>query len=589
MTHKSRLSLPRALACALLLFGAAPLRAGIRVDIDGIDGDQRRNVQAFLSLERYKERKDLDEDTVLRLYNRIDEEVRSALKPLGYYEPQVKSTYEPKRKDSDWRIRISIDPGVPVVIESVALGLEGPGAEDPAFKAIREQSVLRKGARLNHGSYEQVKGDLQRTAAAYGYLDAKLLENQLRVDLATHRADIRLRLATGPRYRFGKILIEQSVIRPELMRRFIRFSEGDPYSTAQLLRTQFALDDSLYFSAVEVLPQDRDPQTLTVPIRISAEKGRRAFTLGAGYGTDTGVRGTFGWSDPRINDLGHRFRVQLQASNITRRIEARYDIPFGDPALERISLNFTDRTDVTGGLNTTQLSAGPSVTQVIGTWQRELSLTPTHTTTDDGATREVDNLLVPGIKIASVPEGFLGETLFTRGFNAELIGSTHVLGSNADFLRLHMQGERVFDLLPKWHVLVRGELGASLTRNFENLPGIYRFFAGGDQSVRGFAYNSLSPTETVMLRNGTQAVVSDGGRQLLVGSAELVRDLPRSFAIAAFYDIGNAFNKFGDPLAKAAGIGLRYRLPVVAIGLDIAKPLSQSGSPRLNLNISPKL
>ena len=138
--------------------------------------------------------------------------------------------------------------------------------------------------------------------------------------------------------------------------------------------------------------------------------------------------------------------------------------------------------------------------------------------------------------------------------------------------------------------MLRGELGASLTHNFDRLPGIYRFFAGGDRSVRGFAYDSLSPVESVVLRGQTTPSERNiGGRDLLVGSVEVVRDLPRNFAIATFFDIGNAFDKFGDQLAYSAGVGVRYRLPVVSIGLDIAQPLSQSGGPRLNLNISPKL
>jgi translocation and assembly module TamA len=582
-------NLPRALACALLL-AAAPLQAAIRVDIDGVDAELKRNVEAFLSVERYKDRDKMEEDTVVRLYNRIDEEVRSALKPLGYYEPQMHSTYESSKNDKDWRIRITIEPGKPVIIESAEVGIEGPGKDDPVFRQVRDRDTLRKGVRLNHGNYEQAKGDLQRIAAAYGYLDAKLLENQMKVDPAAHRADIRLRLDTGPRYHFGEIRIEQSVIRPELMRRFMRFKEGDPFSAALLLRTQFALDDSQYFSTLEVLPQDRDPATLSVPVSITAKQNRQSFSLGGGYGTDTGLRGTFGWTDPRINDLGHRFRVEVQASNITRRIDARYDVPMGDPAVERMSLLATDRKDQTADLETTELSLTPSVTQVQGGWQRVFSLGVVHTQTDDGATLQSQNLLVPGISYASVPEGYLGETLFSRAFQADLIGSIHALGSDADFLRLHVQGERVFNLQPKWHLLLRGELGASLTRNFDRLPGIYRFFAGGDRSVRGFAYDALSPVESVVLRGQTTPSERNiGGRDLLVGSVEVVRDLPRNFAIATFFDIGNAFDKFGDPLAYAAGVGVRYRLPVVSIGLDIAQPLSQSGGPRLNLNISPKL
>jgi translocation and assembly module TamA len=611
-----RLPPPQALSIALLLIAAAPARAGIRVEIEGVDGEAKRNVQAFLSVERYKDRDKLEEDTVVRLFNRIEEEVRSALKPLGYYEPRVDATYESSRNDKDWRVRITIEPGRPVVIESVALLIEGPGATDPAFRPVREPTGLRKGVRLNHGNYEQAKGDLQRIAASFGYLDARLTESELRVDPAAHRADIRLKLATGERYHFGEIRIEQSVIRPELMRRFMRFKEGDPYNTTQLLRTQFALDDSLYFSTVEVLPLDRDPATLSVPIRISAQQSKGQSSIGAGYGTDTGIRGTFTWTYPRLNDLGHRFTLDVKASTITRRIDSRYDIPIGDPATERMSMQLTNKTEQIGDLNTYELSFTPSVTQMLGRWQRVLSLALTNTTTksaapietlqNGGLQRDTSNLLVPGISYTLVPEGYLGEALFSRAFYAELIGSTHVLGSTSDFLRLHLQSEQVFDIRPSWHILIRGEFGASLTHNFENLPGIYRFFAGGDRSVRGFAFDSLSPSQTVeaIVRDpSTGAPVLDGGgnpqlapktvniggRQLLVGTVELVHDLPRNLAVATFFDIGNAFNRFGDPLAYSAGIGLRYRLPVVSLGMDIAKPLSESGSPRLHINISPKL
>ncbi len=78
-----------------------------------------------------------------------------------------------------------------------------------------------------------------------------------------------------------------------------------------------------------------------------------------------------------------------------------------------------------------------------------------------------------------------------------------------------------------------------------------------------------------------------GGKHLAVASVELERDLPRGFAVAVFADGGNAFNRFGDPLQFAAGVGVRYKLPFVSVGLDIAQPLSRNGSPRLHLNISP--
>jgi translocation and assembly module TamA len=96
--------------------------------------------------------------------------------------------------------------------------------------------------------------------------------------------------------------------------------------------------------------------------------------------------------------------------------------------------------------------------------------------------------------------------------------------------------------------------------------------------VRGFALNSLSPKDD----EGN----SIGGRNLLTASVELERALPRNFGVATFYDIGNAFDNFGDSLESAAGVGLRYHIAVASLGVDVAQPLSVKGSPRLHLYIS---
>jgi translocation and assembly module TamA len=575
----------------LLCLGAAGARANVQVNIFGVDGAPAANIEARLSVSRYRERDDLDEDTVRRLSNRIVDEVKAAMRPFGYYDPQVSEDH--RLQGRDWVFDIRVEPGEPVRINKLEVGITGPGADDPIFDTVRRQTALKAGARLSHESYEAVKGEMTRAAAANGYLDAHLLGDDgehMLVDPAAHAADIDLRLDTGPRYRFGQIDIDQDVIRPGLMRRFLRFQEGDPYTISELLRTQFALDDSLYFSAVDVEPGDPDNANLTVPVRITATKSRSQIALGAGYGTDTQVRGTLGWTNSRLNDRGHRLRFELKASASTRRIDSRYDIPIGDPALERFSIEALNRFEEISDLDTNESTLRPSITRAHGRWQTITSLSMTHTTTDDGGTRFASTLLVPGFVLASVPEGFLGEALFSRGFYAEVIGSHSKLGSDADFLRLDLRAERKIDLTSRWHLLLRGEFGTSLVSEFSDVPGIYRFFAGGDQSVRGFAYNSLSPEEPVT-RGGVTELRKTGGRHLVTGSVEVVRDLPWwNLGAATFFDFGNAFNSFKDPIEYAAGVGIRYRVQsLISVGLDVAKPISTNGDMRLHLNISTKL
>ncbi|MDR2214542.1 MAG: BamA/TamA family outer membrane protein [Nevskiaceae bacterium] len=583
MTHWSW----RGVSVLLLMLLQTPAFARIVIDVRGVSGPERENVLTFLSVERNKDRRDLDADTVQRMFNRIDEEIGNALRPFGFYAPQIESAY--REEGQDWRVDITITPGTPVTLEAVNLTIEGPGADSGIFDSMRAQTMLVAGNRLLHADYDRVRNELTRIAESNGYLDARLLQNQLLVDADAHTARVDLRLSTGDQYHFGEVTIQQSVIRPDLMERFLRFRTGEAYSTDLLLRTQFALDDSLYFANLEVVPGARDPETLSVPISITADRGRRRLTFSLGYGTDTATRGTVGWIDSRVNDRGHRFRSEIRASSIQRSAEARYDIPIGDPALEKFSLLALVQREERADVQTVENSLTPSLTQVFGRWQRVISLGLTHTTTDDGALNSTANLLVPGIAFARVPQGFLGETLFTRPFFIELKGSHSALGSDSDFLQLHIQAERAIALWPKWSMLLRAELGASTVRNFEELPGIYRFFAGGDRSVRGFGYDSLSPEVQVLQPDGSIAFKKTGGRHLAIGSAELVRELPRNLAISAFVDAGNAFNEWGDKLEYSAGVGMRFRLPGISLGIDIAQPLSQNGSPRLHLNISPQL
>src|SRR5258706_5756200 len=391
-----RVGLP---ALTLLLLGAAaaPAWAAIRIEVNGVDSELRRNVLALLSLERYKDRDRIEPDAVARLYRRVDGEVRDALRPYGYYAPTVSSTLTAVDNQRDWHVQIDIDPGEPVLLDTISVLVHGARANDPVFERIAAAPSLLKGERLEHAAYEKVKSDLQLAAATYGYLDARLFANELQVDPAAHRASAFLELETGDRYYFGATTIEQTAIRATQIRRYLRYHEGEPYDEIKRLRTQFALDDSQFFSTVEVQPGTPDRVAHIVPIRITATAARNGYSFGAGYGTDTGARGTISSLNPRVNDRGHRLRIQLQASQTTQNINGRYDIPFRDPVLEKFSLQFLDQTQQISSnvytqqittnpgftvsssqIDTREISFAPSISLSTGRWQRVFAakLTP---------------------------------------------------------------------------------------------------------------------------------------------------------------------------------------------------------------------
>jgi translocation and assembly module TamA len=576
-------------AFAALPFGKdEEVKRRIEVVIEGVGGDLEDNVRALSSLNRLSTSQEIDDQMVGRLVKRAPEEAAAALRPFGFYEPRITTGLE--KVGDGWRATIRIRRGKPVILVEQRVEVTGPGRDEPFMQAALAKSTLRTGKRLDHPAYDQLKGELQRAALGHGYLDATFTRADLLVDLATHEARALITLETGSRYRFGETTIEQNTLRENLVKRYLRWAEGDWYNAEAILRTQFALDDSQYFSLAEVLPGERDREQRTVPIRITSEPNRRhVYTISAGYGSDTGPRGTLGWEDRRLNRSGHRVRAQIRASEIETSAGVAYIIPWTDPALEKLSLELRGFTEQHADVETTGTTFKVGLTQVRGNWQRVLSVTVDKTRDEvksaTGDSSEVDTnrstLLVPGITYAKLPPDFLGVNAVPRGFQAELLASTETLGSDTNFARLVVKDERLFALNDKWGIFLRGQVGTSAVGDFEELPADYRFFAGGDQSVRGYGYEELSPVDA----EGNKV----GGRHLLTATFEVQRNLKNNFVVAVFADGGNAINDFDDPLEYSVGIGLRYRLPFLSIGLDVAQSISEPDrSPRLHLNFTPE-
>lgn len=564
----------------------AQAEVDIRIDMDQGNARMENNVRAYLSLSRYTQRDDIEDEVMERLTDRIPLEVAKALEPLGYY--QSKTTFENERlkqddtgRTRDWRVRIRITPGPAVTLDTLDLVIDGPGTDDEMLKAAREQLPLQTGEPLDQGRYDDTKKLLLRIAANRGYLEAHWTESDLLIDREHLHATAKMHLATGERYTFGAIDVQQNVIDDDVMQRLLRMQQGDPYSLDTLLQTQYVLDDTNYFRGVEVSPGTPDPETHTVPVSIIAKPNlKNRYAISAGYGTDTQARGTVTWDRRLLNRRGHRAKFSATASAVGYETSARYIMPVRDVALEKIEFTLSNIKEELADTVSYRTEFTPSFTQVMGGWQRvlftrfsqERSVVPTQI--DGGIINQTTStfLIIPGISYATLPNYIYTGVPRRFSLSAELSGSPSSLGSGASFVQLKLQGERIFDLNPVWHLRLRGQLGASwiTDKKFNELPASVRFFAGGDNSVRGYALNELSPIDPT---TGKKV----GARNLLVGTVEVERDLPKNLRLATFYDIGNAIDHFGDPLKDSVGVGLRWHVAVASLGLDVAKPLSDAG------------
>jgi translocation and assembly module TamA len=176
----------------------------------------------------------------------------------------------------------------------------------------------------------------------------------------------------------------------------------------------------------------------------------------------------------------------------------------------------------------------------------------------------VARLVMPGVRFMRRQYDEMIRPTKGYGYGLELRGATQYLGSNSNFLQFQWSGNMLVSLPFRFGLLLKAQGGTTLTNSFDSLPPSVRFFAGGETNVRGYAWQSLGPTDA------SGNVI--GGKHLLTGTVELEKAIGKIFGVAAFYDVGNAFDSyFHMNLQPDAGIGVRLYTPLGAMRLDLAR------------------
>jgi translocation and assembly module TamA len=568
-------ALTRGAAALALAAVAAVAQASVDVDIEGLDGAERDNVEQRLSIvAAHKEHLDRAHATVL--HARAPQEIRDALQPFGYYAPIVDAVLEPD--GDDWRARYEVDRGPPTLLDQVDFKLQGEGAADAELQRVLSDLPLHSGERLLHARYEEAKAALARTAYVRGYLDARFTRAQLRVRVGEQRADALVTLDTGMRYQFGPVRIEQQGLDPALVARYVAITPGTWFDPQKLLDARFALTDLDYFQTVDVQPQRDQLQGRALPILISTTpRPPQHYEFGVGYGTDTGARLSTAAEFRRLNEEGHKLLLDLKLSEVKNVFTSEYRIPAGTRPGETWSFQAGAGDEKLPDGYSSKYSLGTSLSRVPGAWKRRYYLSYEHEDSRLGDTHQTTDLLIPGVALNRTE---LDDPVHARhGWYAylDVHGASRFLIANTDFLQARTQLRAVVPL-GAVRLLGRFEYGASLVSRFSALPASQRFFAGGDESVRGYAYQSLGP------RDALGNLV--GGKYLTTFSLEGDYFPWEHWGGALFYDAGGADDDPWPRLFQGVGVGARYRAPVGFVQVDLAHPLDGDKSGvRLHLGV----
>lgn len=553
----------------------------ITVQLEGVDKKMAATLIYGLSIEQHKTSSRLNQRYVDKLYENGFEELQNMVTVYGYYHPDI--TGELTKTEAGWTAVYQINLGQPVLISNIDIQLSGEARTDPAFEALITNFPLKVENTLNHQVYESAKKSILTLAASRGYFDGKYIKSKVEVKPDDYSATVYLYYDSGERYLFQTPIFPDTVIADNLLQKMVPFDDGQPYLDADLLALRRNLTDSGYFDSVSIRTDLDERAENFVPLDITLnEKPKHLYTAGIGYGTDTGARLALGWENRYVNKRGHRLSTSARLSQVSNTISADYVMPFWSETIDKVGFNTEYKQESTDTSDSESFAVGSYYQRKRWGWDETGSLKLLQESFDVSEDDESVVLIIPGIGWSRT---WADDTLYTRHggrLSLSLSGASESLLSDVTFGQAVVRGKYIRSISEKGRFITRATVGVTEVNDFSKLPSSLRFFAGGDNSIRGFDYQSLGP-------EGDDGEV-EGGRYLAVGSLEYEHMFVENWGGAIFTDFGNAFNNVDDPIEQSIGVGVRWRSPVGLIRVDIAKAITDEDEPiALHIVIGPDL
>ena len=552
-----------------------------RIELEAPD-DVRALLQEHLDVYRYRGRPGVDAATLQRLVARSAPDAETLLATAGYFSPKVEAQSAPAADGGASIVRINVTTGPVARVGAADIKITGAITADPAEAAriaqVSRRWRLQPGTPFRQSAWDEAKEALLREFVFDGYPAARLVNSSAEVDPESARVRIDITVDSGPLFRFGSTQIEGLKRYPrQLVANLQHFQAGQRYSREAVIRYQTELQASGFFRSASVAV-DTDPsqaKAAAVLVRV-VENPEKKVDLGVGYSTDTGPRAEAQFTHYNTFKPGWQGSTKL-------RMDAKEQTLNGELALTPETSGWRNRLGVEASHsdieNLVNRNFGLTAQRAWRTPEREHdwslkfqveeqsltggpvdnlnALTLNYSWTD----RKVDDLLRPR-------KGHL--------LNLQLGGASESLLSTRSFARAYARGLQIIPAGRRDRIHLRGEFGAVWAQTREGIPTEFLFRAGGDQSVRGYDYQSLG------VQQGASIV---GGRFLGVGTVEYQHDFTPQWGGALFVDGGNAADSPSElrPV-YSYGAGIRMITPAGALNLDVAKP-QENGKIRFHFTL----
>jgi translocation and assembly module TamA len=554
-------------------------QAASPIEIKGVTGELLINIEIYLGIESAQ--LPLSPLGFPRSINYIKQKTQQALRSFGFYQPLIVLTGD----HSQWYLNIK--PGPPVVWTNQQIELTGQAQQLAEFTQLLSKHPFTHGKTMHHGVYTDFKNKLQTAALDYGFFDFKFIQSQLLVDEEKLEAQVKWQIDSGNRYTISELTLQGTTLSLDFLSRYLSVEQGQYYHRSEVVKSHQKLNRSGFFKSV-LLDQTIDQSLNQVALKFElTELEKYQLKTKLGFGTDSGANFGLDWQDRRVNKDGHRYSMGLNSNQIKNAVFAQYTIPLEDIKDEWINrVSFEEINDELAKTNIATYQSSLFF-QLDQHWSSQwtLNLATEEVRENANIARQLD-YLVPSFKLeySSVVDPFTAQQGW-RWQQDIRFANKALTDPDFDFVQIEQQLKSIWSLTDNWRIIAKTKAGYTQMEDDafnQFMPTQYRFFAGGDASVRGYKRQTLSPTDPLG--------VALGGKHVLSYSIETDYRFADDFRWAVFFDSGNSFNHWDNiKLRDSVGVGLRWVTPVGSIRLDYAHALDEQKNWRWHITIGPDL
>lgn len=558
---------------------APPPPPPVRLQVEAPSADLRRLLETYLDLGRLgvlAAGEAVPEPELRRLIAAAPAQAKGLLETEGYFGAEVTAERLPGEPPT---VRVRVQPGERTRVTDVRLEVKGPLAEDTkaqAPQALAGQRALRHGWGLPTGApfrnrdWASAKNAGLGQLRAQGYAAPTWEKTEARIDAEAHTAALEAVAHSGPLFRTGELRIEGLALQSErVVRNLAGFAPGTPATEQLLLDYQERLQAANLYERVTVEISDDPANAAATPVTVRLTEQRlQQAVLGVGVSANVGPRVSVEHVHRRLlgRDLTARNKVefarlrQAWEGDIATHPGPRFWRNLVGYSYERLESDLDTVTSIRLRAGRTK-ETRPVDRLIFVELERGLRRTET------GVREQTDALSLNNHLVWRRLDSVL---LPTDGYSVSLQGGVGQARSNVGpggpFVRAYGRVTGYRPIGNNWFAMARVEAGQVFVRDDVVVPDSQRFRAGGDDSVRGYAYRTLAPTDA------TGALTS--GNVLFTASAEIARPILASLPAlwgAVFIDAGRAAQRWSDlKPAVGYGIGARYRSPIGPLRVDLA-------------------